>query len=325
MAHVLNENINNERYFDSEKEFVDNDIRDNSSGGMNSQIEDNMMQLANAAKASMKKRKPIYDFKTKNKSFLNLYNDLYKLGIKNNKFFLKLYDKDLVGVDVYSPLLPLDMQMKIILEVMINPWYFLREVCRIPVDGMPIEPGSGSEYLADRNNIASWYCFLNGIDHYDSKPRQCGKTQNAVAQMNYAFHYGAMASTFLFFNKDFPLAKQNLYRLKCQRDMLPTWMQMKIAYKEDGSVDKGRDNITSLKNPITNNEIKVMPKATSKDAAIKMGRGETAAVHYMDELDFTNFNTEIMKAAAFSYARASENAIKNKSLYGRVFTSTPRQ
>lgn len=323
MAHVLNNNIDNERYFDSGKEFVDNDIRSDSTGGMNSQIEDNMMQLSMAAKASMKKRKPIYDFKTKNKSFLNLYNDLYKLGIKNNKFFLKLYDKDLVGVDPYSPVLPLDMQMKILLEVIINPWYFLREVCRIPVDGMPISVGSGSEFLADRNNIASWYCFLNGIDHYDSKPRQCGKTQNAIAQMNYAFHYGAMSSTFLFFNKDFPLAKQNLYRLKCQRDMLPSWMQMKIAYKEDGSVDKGQDNITSLKNPITGNVIKVMPKATSKDAAIKMGRGETASFHYMDELDFTNYNTEIMKAASFSYARASENAIKNSSLFSRCFTSTP--
>lgn len=323
MAHIINENIDNERYFQSDKEFVDTDMRSDSTGGMNTQLEDNMMQIASAAKMSMKKRKPIYDFKTKNKSFLNLYNDLYKLGIKNNKFFLKLYDKDLVGVDPYNPVLPIDMQMKILLEVIVNPWYFLREVCRIPVDGMPIEPGSGSEFLADRNNIASWYCFLNGIDHYDSKPRQCGKTQNAIAQENYAFHFGAMSSTFLFFNKDFPLAKQNLYRLKCQRDMLPKWMQMKIAYKEDGSIDKGQDNITSLKNPITGNVIKVMPKATSKDAAIKLGRGETAAFHYLDELDFMPWNTEIMKAASFSYARASENAINNSSLYGRAFTSTP--
>ena len=66
-----------------------------------------------------------------------------------------------------------------------------------------------------------------------------------------------------------------------------------------------------------------MPKATSKDAAIKLGRGETAAFHYLDELDFMPWNTEIMKAASFSYARASENAIKNKSLYGRVMSSTP--
>ena len=219
--------------------------------------------------------------------------------------------------------MPLDLQMKVFLECLINPWYFLREICRIPEDGSPIETGGGIAFIADRGNIASWYCFLNGIDHYDSKPRQTGKTQNAIAQMNYSYHFGAMASTFLFFNKDFPLAKQNLYRLKCQRDMMPKWLQMTIAYKEDGGVDKGRDSITMMSNPINGNTIKVMPKATSRDSAIKLGRGDTAAFHYMDEFDFWPYNTEIMKAAAFAYARASENAIKNKSLHGRTFTSTP--
>ena len=170
---------------------------------MADQIQDNMASIKTAARASSQKRKATYDFKTKNKSFLNLYRDLSMLGIKNNKFFLKIYDRDLIGVDVYNQILPLEIQMKVLLEIMINPWYFLREVCRIPVDGLPIEPGSGSEFLADRNNIASWYCFLNGIDHYDSKPRQCGKTQNDIAEMNYAFHFGALSSTFLFFNKDF--------------------------------------------------------------------------------------------------------------------------
>lgn len=323
MAHVLNSGIENERYYNPDIEYIEADMLANSSGGMKPEVEDNLTQLATAAKVSMSKRKPTYDFKTKNKSFLNLYNDLYRLGIKNNKFFLKIYDTDLIGIDVYNPMLPLDMQMKVLLETIINPWYYLREVCRIPEDGMPIEPGSGIPFIADRNNVASWYCFLNGIDHYDSKSRQCGKTQNAIAEMNYAFHYGSLASTFLFFNKDFPLAKQNLYRLKCQRDLLPKWMQMKIAYKDDGSIDKGTDNITTVKNPITGNVIKVMPKATSKDAAIKLGRGETAALHYMDELDFTPWNTEIMKAASFSYSRARDNAIKNKSLFGRCFTSTP--
>ena len=41
--------------------------------------------------------------------------------------------------DVYNQILPLDMQMKVLLEIMINPWYFLREICRIPEDGKPIE------------------------------------------------------------------------------------------------------------------------------------------------------------------------------------------
>ena len=324
MANVLNSNIVNTRIFDKEKQEVSSDLLANNAGGMSSELESNVGSITNAAKATLKQRKATYDFKTKNKSFLNLYNDLYKLGIKNNKFFLKIYDRDLIGIDIYNQMLPLDMQMKVFLEILINPWYFLREVCRIPQDGKPIEPGGGSEFLADRNNIASWYCFLNGIDHYDSKSRQLGKTQNAIAELNYAFHYGASSATFLFFNKDFGLAKTNLYRLKCQRDMLPPWLQMKLAYNEDGSINKGQDNVTTLKNPINGNNIKVMPKATSKDAAIRLGRGDTAAFHYFDEYDFINFNLEIQKASAFSYAKASENARLNHSLYGRLLTSTPK-
>ena len=324
MANILNPEIQSTRFFDDKKEIVTSDLSSNQSGGMMSEIEDNMAQIAVVANQTAKSRVATYDWKTKNVSFLNLYNNLYKLGIKNNKFFLKIYDRDLIGVDIYKDVIPIDLQMKVVLEILINPWYFLREVCRIPDDGSPIEPGGGTAFIADRNNIASWYCYLNGIDHYDSKSRQLGKTQNDIAEMNYAFHWGAMSSTFLFFNKDFPLAKQNLYRLKCQRDMLPTWLQMKLAYREDGSVDKGRDSITIMRNPISGNTIKVMPKATSQDAAIKLGRGETAAFHYMDEFDFTPYNTEIKDAAAFSYARASENAIKNKGLYGRILSSTPK-
>ena len=323
MANVLNPNVTNERIFDREKEEVSSDLLANSSGGMSSELERNVGSIRNAANATIKQRKATYDFKTKNKSFLNLYNDLYKLGIKNNKFFLKIYDRDLIGVDIYNQILPLDMQMKVFLEILVNPWYFLREVCRIPQDGKPIEPGGGSEFLADRNNIASWYCFLNGIDHYDSKSRQLGKTQNAIAELNYAFHYGASSATFLFFNKDFGLAKTNLYRLKCQRDMLPVWLQMRLSYNEDGSINKGQDNVTTLKNPVNGNNIKVMPKATSKDAAIRLGRGDTAAFHYFDEYDFINYNLEIQKASAFSYAKASENAKKNHMLSNRILTSTP--
>jgi hypothetical protein len=329
MAQILNPGVKNTRYFQMDvgewknMEEVNRNLYVDNAGGLRSDLEDNMQSITTTAKKMLTQRKAIPDWKTTNKSFIKLYNTLNKLGIKNNKFFLKLYDRDLIGVDIYNPLLPQDMQLKVILECIVNPWYFLREVCRIPVDGKPIEPGGGSEFIADRNNIASWYCFLNGIDHYDSKSRQLGKTQNAVAQINYAFHFGAMSATMLFFSKDFPLAKQNLYRLKCQRDMLPKWMQMRLSFKDDGTIDKGQDNITTMRNPITNNVIKVMPKATSQDAAVKLGRGETSSFYWNDEYDFTPFNNEIMDAAAFAYSTARDNARTNKSLYGRILTSTP--
>lgn len=295
----------------------------NQKGGMKEEIENNYGKVYNEAKKLTRKKKPTYDFNTKNKSFMDLYNDLYHMGIKNNKFFLRIYDTDLIGINPYQSILPLDLQLKILVEIMINPWYYLREVCRIPEDGKPIEIGGGTAYQIDRNNVAAWYLFLNGIDEYCSKPRQTGKTQDAIAKFVYAYHFGTMAATFLFFNKDQKYSKDNLMRFKSQRDMLPAYLQMRIEYNDDGSIDKGIDNMTSMRNPITKNQILLMPKAVSYESAQKIGRGNTAALHYYDEFDFTPWNLDIVKAAAFSYSRSSENAKKNNSLYGRLFTSTP--
>lgn len=269
------------------------------------------------------RKKPIYDFKTKNRSFINLYKDLRKMGIENNKFFLILYDKDLQLIDPYSPALPKDYQLKVFLECLINPWYFLREVLHIPVDGMPIEVGSGVKYQIDRNNLAAWYLFLNGIDHYQSKPRQRGKTQDAVAKFNYAYNFGTLGATIMFFNKDQDQANMNLYRLKCQRDMLPSYLQMRNVMLENGKVDKGIENIKSMRNPVTGNTISTMGKATSKESAMKMGRGATAALQYFDEFDFIPFQTEIMNASAFAYSTAAQNAKTNGGLFSRILTSTP--
>ena len=235
---------------------------------------------------SFRKKKKEYDWHTKNISFLDTYNDLYRLGIKNNKFFLRIFDTSLIGVDPYSPVLPKNVQIRIFMECMINPWYWLREILRIPEDGKPIEVGGGTQYRIDRNNVAGWYLYLNGIDHYRSKPRQQGKTQDCVAQFNYAYHFGNMASTMLFFNKDQDQANINLYRLKCQRDMMPTWLQMRAVINDSGKYDKGIDNTKSIRNPVNGNTIMTMGKATSKETAMKLGRGATAALQYYDEFDF---------------------------------------
>ena len=172
MAQILNVDIDNTVIYNNDKISESQMISDNST--MSSEDEGMFKSFAKQAGEYAKKvsKKKFYDFKTKNKSFLELYQDLYKLGVKNNKFFLRLYDTDLQGVDPYSPVLPKETQIKIFIECLINPWYWLREVLRIPVDGLPIEVGGGVQYAIDRNNAACWYLFLNGIDHYQSKPRQ---------------------------------------------------------------------------------------------------------------------------------------------------------
>jgi hypothetical protein len=172
MAQILNSEYENDIIYNDKKISESQMLVDQST--MTSDDEGMYKSFAAQAGDYAKKvsKKKFYDFKTKNKSFLDLYQDLYNLGVKNNKFFLRLYDTDLQGVDVYSPVLPKETQIKIFIECLINPWYWLREVLRIPVDGLPIEVGGGVSYAIDRNNVACWYLFLNGIDHYQSKPRQ---------------------------------------------------------------------------------------------------------------------------------------------------------
>lgn len=92
---------------------------------------------------------------------------------------------------------------------------------------------------------------------------------------------------------------------------------------ENGKVDKGIENIKSMRNPVTGNTISTMGKATSKESAMKMGRGATAALQYFDEFDFIPFQTEIMNASAFAYSTAAQNAKTNGGLFSRILTSTP--
>lgn len=295
----------------------------NDAGGVPEAVADDLGKIKDAAQKTISGRKPILDWKTSNASFIEVYNDLRRLGVKHCTFFLKLYDRDLVGINPYTPGLPLEMQIKIYIECVINPWYFLREVARIPADGMPIEPGSGVQYILDRNNLASWYCFINHLDNYTSKPRQCGKTQDALLKLNYAYHFGASSATILFFNKDLALSKENLARLKSQRDLFPTYLQMRVAFGEDDKVIKGIDNITTMKNPVTGCQVKVMPCANSKEMATRLGRGYTSSLMMFDEFDFTNYNIDIINASGFAYSTASRNAIEHHSAACRLFLSTP--
>lgn len=294
-----------------------------SDSGFNSpEVEEAVSQALNS-KLVRQPNLGIIDWNTSNKSFISLSKDLHTLGIKNNTFFLKLFDKTLQGVDPYMKDLPIELKLRIVLECRRNPWYFLREVCRIPADGKPITVGGGISFNIDRNSLASWYLFLNNIDHYTSKPRQTGKTQNALAEIDWAFHFGSMSSTFTFANKDAANNKLNLYRLKCQRDMLPVYIQMKLSVDDTGKLIKEKNNVMSMSNPITMNTINLLPRANSSDAANSNGRGMTASLMYFDEFDFEPYNTTTLSSSAFAYATASANAIKNGNVACRLFTSTP--
>ena len=263
-------------------------------------------------------RQAIYDVDTKNISFLQTAMDLKKLGIEKNIFFLKLYDVSLRGIDPYSPFLTEDQIIRIINECVVNPWYFLREICLIPDQG-----GKGIPYQLNRANLAATWCFLNGIDFYEVIPRQIGKTQSALAIINWSFLFGTTNSEMMFLNKRQEDANENLARLKNQRDLLPKYLQFKVVFDDEGRKKEGDNNVKSLSNPTNGNKIVTKPMAKSIESAEGIGRGSTQPIQLYDEVEFTPFIKTIVEAAGPAFLTASKNAKRNHAQYGRIFISTP--
>lgn len=109
----------------------------------------------------------LYDTGTKNRSFLQVANDLKILGIKNFYFMLRLNDPTLINVDPYSDKLTEDQISRILFECRTNIWYYLREICRIPSQG-----GVPVHFIANRGNIAQIWCILHGLDSWLCLPRR---------------------------------------------------------------------------------------------------------------------------------------------------------
>lgn len=264
----------------------------------------------------------IYDWETTNISFLQTSSDLKRLGIKNNKFFLKLYDKSLQGIDPHGKYISQEMVYKIVTECTRNIWYFLREVVRIPDQG-----GSGIKYQLNRANLALTWCFINHIDNWTCIPRQIGKTQSIIANLNYAFLFGTTSSDMALFNKDKEASVENLERMKRQRELLPKYLQFKDVQitDEEGNKEKEIDNVYKIYNPITRNKVVVKSSARSKEHGNKIGRGNTLPITYMDEAEFMDWIAEILEAAGPAFLTASKNAERNHAAYCRIFSSTPKQ
>jgi len=265
-----------------------------------------------------------YDTETTNLTFLQVADDLRKLGIKNNKFFLRLNDVGLKGIDPHSPIVYKSEELiyRIINECMSNIWYYLREVAMIADQGN----NKGARYKLSRGNLAATWCFINSISHYFCIPRQCGKTQSEISNILWAYLFGLTNSEMAFFAIDQDLTSVNLNRLKVQRSLLPSYLQLNEEVVIDdvlGTKDKAVDNVRKIYNPMPKNTIYTKGKASSKDKAVTMGRGLTLPLYWFDEFDFTNYVDEIVMAAGPSFVTASDNAIANNSIACRIMTSTP--
>lgn len=260
-----------------------------------------------------------YHMSTTNKSFLEMHKYLEDSGISNNKFMLALLDPDLARIDPYDPNLTRSMKTKVLRECLYNPWYFFREIVRIPDSGQ----ATGVKFELSRGNLALIFCLMLNINTFLEQPRQTGKTISSLCWYLYLFNFGTANAEMSFLNKKLDDSKLNLQRVREIRDLLPSYLKMDQAFAPDGSKVKGKNNVETLQHPVNANRIRTVASARNKVAAASLMRGRTTPIIYIDEYGFIPYNSIIYTNMVPAFNTASKNAKRNGSPYGMLVTTTP--
>lgn len=252
----------------------------------------------------------IPDFKTGNKTALELAYKLKRMGIKNYLFFLALHNPSLQGVDPFSKDLTVDQMKDIAMECRINPWYFFREVARAPA-----QAGTDSKPVQfNRSNVALWWSFFNHIFFILTQPRQTGKSFNTDVLMTELMNFYCNNSQINLMTKDDMLRRANIDRLKNIYDELPTYLRMKTRNDTNNTEEI---TIKALGNVYKTH----VPQASEKNA-YKLGRGLTTPIFQIDEAPFQPNIKIAMGSALMAMGAAIDNAKANGEPYGVILTTT---
>lgn len=255
--------------------------------------------------------KAIVDTKTTNKSFIRVAQIYKAMGVENHAFLLALHNPDLQGVDPFDPNLTTEQRYAIVTEVSENPWYFFREIIRIPTSGTL----AGISFIANRANIAYLWCCFNHLTTMIIMPRQTGKSVVADSCNTYMLIAGGTNIKMVLFTKDNGLRVSNIERLKSIFDLLPWYINTR-----DKSDSNNTENITinSLKN-----RLDTVVGQNTLAGAMKVGRGLTVAILQVDELAFIPHVKESLETALAATGAARENAKNSGSHYYNTYTTTP--
>lgn len=249
-------------------------------------------------------------YETSNKSFLRLASVYRSMGIENNAFHLALINPELRHVDPYDPNLTLEQMAMVAMECKINPWYFFREVARVPSQGS-IEP---VKLEANRGNIALWWCFFNHAMIILIQIRQTGKSLSTDMLMVLLMMFVCVRTKVNLLTKDDDLRRSNIRRMKEIIDELPPYLDLR---GRDDANNTEEITVSKLDNIYSTH----VPQASPKRAN-NMGRGLTSPIFQIDEGPF-QVNIHIALPAALAATTAArESAAAAGAPYGTILTTT---
>lgn len=250
------------------------------------------------------------DFETSNRSYVDLAGLYKSMGVRNHTFHLALVNQALKGVDPFDPELTDEEQLAIGIECRINPWYFFREVCRVP--GQSNAPAVPLE--ANRGNIALFWCFFNHATTFLIQVRQTGKSISSDMLSTYLLNIRCQDTDINLLTKDETLRKNNMKRLKDIDYELPGYLRQRT---KNDIANNEEMHIKSL-----NNRFMIhVPQASPKDAE-KIGRGLTSPIMFVDEGPFQRHIATAVPAAFAASTAARQRAASVDGIYGNIFTTT---
>lgn len=252
----------------------------------------------------------IVDTQTANKSFVRLASLYKQMGVKNHLFMLALINPSLQGVDPYSPNLTMDQMAAVIFECKINPWYFFREVARVPTSGT----STAIALEANRGNIAMLWLFFNHILVFLIQIRQTGKSLASNLLATYLLNLRCVNTQINLLTKDDGLRSETIKRLKDIDTELPGYIRQRT--KRDAN------NTEELTISSLNNSFKAHVPQSSPKAALKVGRGLTSPIFLIDEGPFQSNIGISMPAALSAGTAARDSARALGEPYGTLLTTT---
>ena len=254
-----------------------------------------------------------YDFGTRNSSFLLTAKELKELGIKHWYFMLEVKhpEFDIFDLDPYSAALSREHVGRILIECKDNPWYYLREVIKIPIRG-----GSKTNLYLHRAGCAAIWCFMHSFDFQLVQPRQTYKTTVLTAIMSYMVLFVYQNIDIMYMHKTEKRCSENVGILRDYIMALP-------KYLNPWSKMKHPPGTQSLRYEKHNVSVAVVSAARRETDATDKSRGYSLFTSFIDECEFIPYMKAVLDGAGPTIAQARITA-KNEGLPScMMFASTP--
>lgn len=254
-----------------------------------------------------------YDFGTKNKSFLITAQELKLLGIKNWYFMLEVMypTTGVQDIDPYSKDITAEQMGRICLECKNNPWFFFREVARVPVRG-----ASRVSPILTRASLAAVWCFVNSIDFILNQPRQTHKSTWCTLILEYMF-------LFEFRNVEIPMMHIRQDRCLESAEMLRDYICALPKYMNPWSGRQKLPGTKSLKYDEHNTSVTILSQADSKVKAKDKMRGFTVFGSMLEEWEYCPYISSVLEGAMPAIISGREIAKLNHVRTCNMMLSTP--